>query len=93
MAPPGVIRLLLCAVALNACAAAPLDSAASEERVFMITAAPLPPPYPDGLPILEETPLPITAICADGWYSYSTRRRETCGGHGGVREWVNRPPA
>ena len=35
--------------------------------------------------------LPITAICVDGWYSYSKTRAGTCAGHGGVRDWVNEP--
>jgi hypothetical protein len=34
---------------------------------------------------------PVTAICRDGWVSYSRHRRRTCAGHGGVRDWVNRP--
>ncbi|MCX7357775.1 MAG: DUF3761 domain-containing protein [Alphaproteobacteria bacterium] len=36
-------------------------------------------------------PVPVTAMCRDGWYSYSPQQRGTCAGHGGVREWVNRP--
>jgi len=35
--------------------------------------------------------LTITAICVDGWYSYSKTRAGTCVGHGGVRDWVNVP--
>jgi hypothetical protein len=34
----------------------------------------------------------VTAICKDGTYSYSQHRSGTCSGHGGVREWINRPP-
>ncbi|MGE0530850.1 MAG: DUF3761 domain-containing protein [Hyphomonadaceae bacterium] len=33
----------------------------------------------------------ITAFCRDGWISRSPKRRGTCSGHLGVREWVNRP--
>jgi hypothetical protein len=33
-----------------------------------------------------------TAICSDGTCSYSAHRRGTCSHHGGVRQWVNRPP-
>ncbi len=29
-----------------------------------------------------------TAICNDGWLSYSQHRRGTCSHHGGVREWL-----
>jgi Protein of unknown function (DUF3761) len=35
----------------------------------------------------------VTAICNDGTYSYSLHRRGTCSHHGGVREWVHRPPS
>lgn len=34
---------------------------------------------------------PITAICRDGWTSYSQHRRGTCAGHRGVERWINRP--
>ena len=34
----------------------------------------------------------VTAICNDGSYSYSQHRQGTCSHHGGVKEWVNRPP-
>lgn len=33
----------------------------------------------------------LTAVCIDGWISYSERRTRTCVGHGGVKRWVNRP--
>ena len=42
------------------------------------TPVPTPPPPPDG----------PTAICNDGWVSYSQHRRGTCSHHGGVREWL-----
>jgi len=35
----------------------------------------------------------VTAICNDGTYSYSKHRSGTCSHHGGVREWINRPPS
>lgn len=36
---------------------------------------------------------PVTALCRDGWYSYSEHRGGTCSGHGGRRgDWINRPP-
>ncbi|NOZ00236.1 MAG: DUF3761 domain-containing protein [Chloroflexi bacterium] len=34
----------------------------------------------------------VTAICRDGTYSYSTHRQGTCSHHGGVKEWINKPP-
>jgi hypothetical protein len=43
------------------------------------------------LPALD-LPQGITAICNDGTYSYSQHRRGTCSHHGGVKEWINRPP-
>jgi hypothetical protein len=30
-----------------------------------------------------------TAICRDGWISYSTHRRGTCSHHGGVSRWLH----
>ena len=32
-----------------------------------------------------------TAICADGWASYSQHRSGTCSHHGGVGSWYRRP--
>ena len=32
-----------------------------------------------------------TAICADGWPSYSQHRSGTCNHHGGVSHWSHRP--
>lgn len=52
----------------------------------MIAPAPYGLVRPDGVPEMEETPVPFTAICADGWYSYSAHRRGACSEHGGVRE-------
>jgi len=34
----------------------------------------------------------ITAICHDGTYSYSQHQRGTCSHHGGVMQWIHRPP-
>jgi hypothetical protein len=34
-----------------------------------------------------------TAVCRDGWISYSAHRRGTCSHHGGVDYWINRPPS
>lgn len=42
-------------------------------------------------PLEWREPLPITAVCSDGWFSYAQTTRGVCGGHGGVHEWVNRP--
>ncbi len=33
-------------------------------------------------------PAGATAICRDGTYSFSTHRRGTCSGHGGVQAWL-----
>jgi hypothetical protein len=32
-----------------------------------------------------------TAICWDGWCSYSQHRSGTCSGHGGVKQWLRSP--
>jgi hypothetical protein len=34
----------------------------------------------------------VTAICMDGSYSYSQHRQGTCSHHGGVKQWINKPP-
>jgi hypothetical protein len=34
----------------------------------------------------------VTAICNDGTYSYSAHRQGTCSHHGGVKQWINKPP-
>jgi hypothetical protein len=34
----------------------------------------------------------VTAICKDGTYSYSQSQRGTCSRHGGVKEWIHKPP-
>lgn len=36
---------------------------------------------------------PVTAICNDGWQSHSQHRSGTCSDHGGVAQWINRPPS
>ena len=56
-----------------------------------------PPPQPSTPDnYIEPQPSPpdgqVTAICNDGWLSYSKHRSGTCSHHGGVKEWVNRPP-
>lgn len=33
----------------------------------------------------------VTAICNDGWESYSQTANGTCARHGGVRIWINHP--
>ncbi|MDB4948682.1 MAG: hypothetical protein JWM27_1331 [Gemmatimonadetes bacterium] len=40
---------------------------------------------------VTETPVPPSALCRDGTYSYSTHRRGTCARHHGVRTWLHRP--
>jgi hypothetical protein len=35
----------------------------------------------------------VTAICEDGTYSYSQHRSGTCSHHGGVKQWIHRPPS
>lgn len=37
--------------------------------------------------ILEKV-LGVSAICNDGSYSTSKRKRGTCSGHGGIKEWI-----
>lgn len=69
----------------------PLAFEVPQERVAYVLLVPAvlvpPPPEPDStLPAP-----PITAICRDGWISYSQHRRGTCAGHGGVRERRNWP--
>jgi hypothetical protein len=87
-----MIRALAVALLLTACATTP-DPYAVER--------PLPPLMAIAVPIdgsgMPETvttypPTPITAMCGDGWVSYSDYRSSTCAGHGGVRQWVNQPP-
>jgi Protein of unknown function (DUF3761) len=35
----------------------------------------------------------VTAICNDGTYSYSQHSRGTCSHHGGVKQWIHKPPS
>jgi hypothetical protein len=35
----------------------------------------------------------VTAICMDGTYSYSQHRSGTCSHHGGVKQWIHKPPS
>lgn len=37
-------------------------------------------------------PANATALCQDGWISYSAHQSGTCSHHGGIAQWVNRPP-
>ena len=68
---------------------------------------PAPTPVPTALPTAQPTTAPtvapppaqttdplagVTAICVDGSYSYSAHRSGTCSHHGGVAQWINRPP-
>src|SRR5262249_33167212 len=34
----------------------------------------------------------VTAVCNDGTYSFSQHQQGTCSHHGGVKQWINRPP-
>lgn len=34
----------------------------------------------------------VTAICKDGTYSYSQHQQGTCSHHGGIKQWINKPP-
>ena len=58
--------------------------------------SPLPPPEPPSVnqpsPVAPTPCSGATAICNDGTCSYSKHRSGTCSHHGGVRQWVNRPP-
>lgn len=57
--------------------------------VVVPTAVPtMRPPTP-----LPQHPAGATALCRDGTYSYSQHRRGTCSHHGGVAQWINRPPS
>jgi hypothetical protein len=55
-------------------------------RTSISTITPI-PPLPTSDPLQG-----VTAICNDGTYSYSQSSRGTCSHHGGVREWINKPP-
>jgi uncharacterized protein DUF3761 len=61
------------------------------------TALPTRTPIPTSTPVPELPTLNplqgITAICNDGSYSYSQHRQGTCSHHGGVKEWINKPPS
>jgi hypothetical protein len=48
---------------------------------------------PNFPPVPRYNPCPgATAICQDGTCSYSQHRSGTCSYHGGVKQWINRPP-
>jgi hypothetical protein len=38
----------------------------------------------------HSAPDDATAICKDGTYSFSRKRKGTCSHHGGVRKWLNK---
>lgn len=97
------MRSLAAALLLAACASEPIqpiqpiapldiDPLAFEARQQFIDASLLEIPQVSepGAVVLVRPP-PVTAICNDGWISYSQRQRGTCSGHGGVRERVNWP--
>ena len=48
-------------------------------------------PLPD-ITLDVQHPPGATALCNDGTYSYSQHRSGTCSHHGGVKQWINRPP-
>lgn len=56
------------------------------------TPSPLPPSVNQPSPSTPTACAGATAICNDGTCSYSAHRSGTCSHHGGVRQWVNRPP-
>ena len=83
-------RFIVAALALLCACATPRDLTAFPEQRMEDFAIVL----DDGLshyPVEWREEIPITAICRDGWFSYTKSRRGACGGHGGVHEWVNRP--
>lgn len=76
-----ITRTLALALFASACATGPsepTDPAAYEIPLDPSMYSPNPPPE-------------ITAICGDGWVSYSEHQQDTCLGHHGVREWRHRP--
>jgi hypothetical protein len=85
------MRALLFAafLSVSACATQPPDPLAFEAQQTTIPG--MSSVHTDG-PVGPAMIPPVTAICRDGWFSYSQQRRGTCSGHGGVREWGNRPP-
>ena len=83
---PALVAVLPALSLLGACATEPPDEHAWEHPMPVAAAPMMHSSEPIWLP-----PVPITATCRDGWVSYSDRRRGTCVGHGGVREWVDRP--
>lgn len=47
-----------------------------------------PRPAPHRTTQAPQYPADATAICADGWVSYSAHRQGTCSHHGGVARWL-----
>ena len=96
MRPALFASLLVC---LAACATEPMqtDRVALEEQRTTIPAYLIHPEIDYPLDVhsvvgqVHAIDPPLTAICRDGWFSYSQHRSETCGGHGGVAEWVSEP--
>ena len=100
-----MIRALAVALLLAACASQPdpLAFATPQPTLPRQLFASLPPlarlDPPRAYPLTDPPDLsgvllndpPITAICRNGWVSYSQHRRGTCSGKGGVRDWVNPP--
>lgn len=73
---------------LSACASPILDDPTATRVQYGVRYGRPPDGGAEPIPL---PPPPLTAICRDGYFSYSDMRREACVGHGGVREWVNRP--
>ncbi len=52
-----------------------------------------PPAQVQPSPVPQGAPSGATALCNDGTYSYSQHRSGTCSHHGGVAQWINKPPS
>jgi hypothetical protein len=61
----------------------------SAEEILGLTPSPSLTPIPFD-EFTKRVGLRATAICADGAYSYSANRRETCSHHGGVAQRLSR---
>lgn len=88
-----MLRALIALICLTGCATAPeplaVDPLAYQAPLDEIDARLL-NPNTSAAPSIIINPR-VTAICGDGWFSYSPHRRGTCSGHQGVREWRNPP--
>jgi hypothetical protein len=49
-----------------------------------------PPPAPPPTP--PSSPVGASALCNDGTYTYYDHQCGCCSHHGGVKEWINKPP-